>query len=808
MSIFGPTISWDPREPLPRELQRQKGNLAARKYDASSRKRGITGNAPFQVMSYVQARPKDLAAKQDKLPDLTTEEEGQNLLAPWSVDIDASIVQDTASVQVTQVFWNNSTVLIPQGTYTFPLPTGCSVTEFTCQVGSRVLKGTVKPKKEAQEAFNDHVAAGRMAGLLNQDTTEIFSATLGNIPPDTRVTVKISYITLLKYHLVSDEENKETSTFTIPTCIASRYGPQPKFAGTTTTVLKQGLTLNIKVLDSRVMHAIRSSTHKIKVEEQAQVRAANSWADLADQNPGKALSGQASVVELDQGLMFLDKDFALEIVVDGGKGKAAPQVWIEHHPVDPNQAALMAILPPGLLNQIPKPPARQREILFLVDQSGSMGDKINSLKSAMHFFLKGIPLGNKFNIARFGSTFTSWCPQSVQYSGESLEAALAYVSSSIDANMGGTEILGAVKSILGSRDTRMLTDIIILTDGQVWRLDELLATVKDARKASGNRIRFFCLGIGERVSHALVEGVASIGGGYAEVVPASEQNSWESKLLSMEAASVENDPIEEVKIYLETYEGKAIHCPTSAMSPSELQNLNPFIRNRVYMLLESEMTKDFRSLVLAITLPDGTQPEQRFPLQILHGRDTTIHKLAARSLLHDFEHGRNEDFVRLLGQDTFDAVASLVDHTLSRSLYFTIAVTLILEQHFASEKQFWHMMHSKASTHIKDAHDRVTNHEMEVFRDKLRRVRSPLHQVGMQLEQLNGKRGTQNMPSECADQASTRLRETPLGDQAVKDHQNIHGEVIAPGGDRPEDPPRADPVTRQPRRVIEIAPLD
>ncbi|CAH0019534.1 unnamed protein product [Clonostachys rhizophaga] len=788
MSIFGPTISWDPREPLPLELQRQKGSLTARKYDASPIKRAITGNAPF-VMNYVQAQPENLAVKQDKLPDLTTEKDGQNLLAPWSIEIDASIVQDTASVQVTQVFWNNSTTLIPQGTYTFPLPAGCSVTEFTCQIGSRVLKGTVKPKKEAQEAFNEHVAAGRMVGLLNQDTTEIFSATLGNIPPDTRVTVKISYITLLKYHLVSGEENKETSTFTIPTCLASRYGPQPRFTGTTTTDVKQGLTLNIKVLDSRVIHTIRSSTHKIKVKERAELQAANSWADLADEKSGKVLLGQTSLVQLDQGPMFLDRDFALEIVVDVGKGNATPEVWIEHHPVDPNQAALMAILQPGLLNQIPKTPPRQREILFLVDQSGSMDDKIDSLKSAMHFFLKGIPLGNKFNIARFGSTFTSWCPQSVQYSGESLEAALAYVSSSIDADMGGTEILDAVNSMLGSRDTEILTDIFILTDGQVWRLDQLLATVKDARKSSFNRIRFFCLGIGDQVSHDLVEGIASMGGGYAEVVPASEQNSWESKLLSMEAASVENGPIGEVKIYLETHEGKAINCPINTTSPSELQNLNPFIRNRVYMLFDQGMTKDFRSL--------GDRKQYFLKLLLDH-----------QHFDGSFECATDEEFVCLLGQDTFDAVAGLVDHTRSRSLYFTIAVIYVLEQHFASHKRLWHMMHSKASSYIKDALEQITTNEMEVICDGLRGIRSPLDQVGLRLEQKDGNPGKQSMPSECADQTSKRLLETPLRDQADKGHQNIqHCEVIVSGGNRPEDP-QSDPVTQQARRVIEIAPLD
>ncbi|VUC22420.1 unnamed protein product [Clonostachys rosea] len=818
MSIFGPTISWDPREPLPHDLQRQKWKLAVGKHNtnlrpnhhAGSIKDGITGNVLSHVRSYVQTLPEKLAGNNEKLPDLTIEEEARNLLAPWSIEIDASIVQDTASVQVTQVFWNNSTMLIPKGTYTFPLPTGCSVTEFTCQIGSKFLKGTVKPKKEAQNAFNDHVAAGRIAGLLEQDTTEIFSATLGNIPPETRVTVKISYITLLKHHLVSGKENMEISTFTIPTCIASRYGPQPRFAATATADVKQGLTLNINILDSRTIHIIRSLTHNIKVEDRAGDRAASSWADLADEESGKILSGQASLVQLDQGSLFLDKDFCLEVVVDVGKGPAAPEAWVEHHPTDPNQAALMAILPPGLLNQIPKTQPRPREILFLVDQSGSMEDKIESLKSAMHFFLKGIPLGSKFNIARFGSTFTSWCPQSVQYSGESLEAALAYASSSIDANMGGTEILDAVESILGSRDTGMWTDIIILTDGQVWRLDQLLATVKDARKSSGNRIRFFCLGIGEQVSHALVEGIASMGGGYAEVVPASEQHSWEHKLVSMEAASLENDPIGEVKAYLETSQGKAIHCPSSAMSPAVLQILNPFVRNRIYMLFDSEMTKDFRNLA-----PLMDDQEQTFVRNLL-GR---------QHFDGSFECATDEEFALLLGQDTLDAVASLVDHTLSRPLYFTIAVIVVLEQHFASRKQLWHMMHSKASAYIKDATKQNTSFDMEAFRAGLQVVKSPLDQAGLQLESKNRKPGWRMMSSNIlgsAKQTRTRIAsfsmkishsksrkmKIPPG-QVNRDLENLgHRQGASSGADGLENPQKSEPVTRQARRVIDIAPSD
>lgn len=84
----------------------------------------------------------------------------------------------------------------------------------------------------------------------------------------------------------------------------------------------------------------------------------------------------------------------------------------------------------------------------------------------------------------------------------------------------------------------MPTDIIVLTDGQVWRLDQTLDFIQSTRTASQGAVRFFSLGIGDAVSHALVNGIAKAGGGYAEAVPSTNQGGWEDRVVSMAKAAL------------------------------------------------------------------------------------------------------------------------------------------------------------------------------------------------------------------------------------------------------------------------------
>ncbi|GAB1317039.1 hypothetical protein MFIFM68171_07249 [Madurella fahalii] len=242
--IFAPGIFWDTCEPPPPELEHLEEFRGRSQHGLHDAAEGVvTSRAAINQLSTQPPPTHDfwtdiphIAAnvaatanappKKREVPPFTVQEQGRNVLPPLSISLDASIVQDSARVTVTQTCWNDSSTTIKEASYSFPLPTGCSVTDFTCRIGAnKIIRGNVKPKEEAREGFNHHIRHHNSgAALLEQDTPEIFTTTLGNIPEKSKLKISISYITLLKHHFA---DSKGTTTLTIPTYIASHYGSPP-----------------------------------------------------------------------------------------------------------------------------------------------------------------------------------------------------------------------------------------------------------------------------------------------------------------------------------------------------------------------------------------------------------------------------------------------------------------------------------------------------------------------------------------------------------------------------------------------------
>jgi Vault protein inter-alpha-trypsin domain/von Willebrand factor type A domain len=479
---------------------------------------------------------------------------GHSVLPPLSVSLTAQIVHDTAKVSVTQIFLNNSNNVIPKGAYTFPLPAGCTVVEFSCRVGStRIVRGRVKPKLEAREAFDDAARRNRPAALFEQDTPEIFTTTLANIPADTKLQAEISFVTLLNHRFFEDSV---ITTLTIPTYIASRYGTAPPdFQRDSSAEPPQGLSVRIEVLAAEHIISIGSNTHNVTVERDVSGNICQSWNEFVTR--GGTEDPKTALVELADGSTFLDKDFVLDITTLPQGGLESPHACIEAHPSLEHHNAVMITIPPKfmLANQSP---IHESEVLFIADRSGSMIDKIEALKSAMKFFLHGIPQGKYFNIWCFGSDYTNLWPRSQKYSDSTLREALAYVSQYFRADMGGTELLPALKAVVQARGDHQMTDVIMLTDGEVWRLDETIDFIQQTSSSTEGRVRFFALGIGDAVSHELVGGVAKAGGGYAEVIPAASQGGWEDRVVAVLRAALTGH-IGPLKIEYERVDGQIVN---------------------------------------------------------------------------------------------------------------------------------------------------------------------------------------------------------------------------------------------------------
>ena len=252
------------------------------------------------------------------------------------------------------------------------------------------------------------------------------------------------------------------------------------------------------------------------------------------------------------------------------------------------------------------------------------------------------------------------------------------------ANLGGTEILPPIKATISKRYKDLPLEIMVLTDGEVWNTETLFEYI-EKETATGN-VRVFSLGIGQDVSHSLVEGMARVGKGFAQIV-SDEKEGMEGKVVRMlrgglsahiddyrlewdgrpterqiqtsskgkstgraaEAAKKKKISLFDKQADLDPPVSSssgaarfahlpAFDVPIVLQAPYKVPPLFPFSRSTAYVILTGDVEPP-SSVWLRGTTPSGDELELEIPVQVLPERGHTIHQLAARKLLQELEEG-------------------------------------------------------------------------------------------------------------------------------------------------------------------------
>ena len=504
------------------------------------------------------------------------------------------------------------------------------------------------------------------------ESADVFSTKLGNIPAGESIIVEISYVGELKH------TETEGIRFTIPTRIAPRYGSGP---GTTFQGQQKGIqiTVDVNMPDGTNIKNVKSPSHPIEV----------SLGTLSTAKDDDASLNKASAT-LSLGSSALDKDFVLIVAA---KDVGVPKAILESHPEIPNHRAVMATLVPKF-----SLPAGRPEIVFVADRSGSMASNIAMLKSAMTVFLKSIPLGVKFNICSFGSSHSFLWEKSQAYTADTLNQATSHLTT-FSANMGGTETFAAVKATIDRRYGDIPLEVILLTDGDIWAQEVFFKYLNEQTESSKGQIRVFPLGIGSGISHALIEGVARAGNGFASAVQDGERldNSVVKMLrgaltphitdytLEVKYARDEDtetivssddddfeliekvtdglkvllsDDAEKTKPTISLFDKTinpekedlqggdphahlpSIPTPSLLQAPHKIPSLFAFSRTTVYILLTPD-TKHRHPVAVVLKATSEHGPlELEIPIEALSTPGKTIHQLAAKKAVQDLEEGR------------------------------------------------------------------------------------------------------------------------------------------------------------------------
>ncbi|KNC99654.1 uncharacterized protein SPPG_05035 [Spizellomyces punctatus DAOM BR117] len=574
----------------------------------------------------------------------------------------ATVRDSVASVLVEQSYQNSFNEAAVDAVYIFPLYEGAAVCDFEVEIDGRKARGEVKEKEEAKKDFQKAVDEGKLASLLESHSADVFQTSIGNIPAGKVVTIHLRYISELKGDAQADQLR-----LVLPTTIAPRYNsgsiPHPAEAGSQPA----GTLLNISVRCEMTypILSVKSPSHSMEIslggDDESQPR-----------DPCKAGAGFISDTFLNGDFVFLVK----------AKGVDEPHCVAEPHPTEGTNALALTLSPRFALTEI-----RTSELVFIIDRSGSMqGRQIEQAKTALQLFLRSIPHGHFFNIVSFGSTHTSLFPTSYEYTEENLGLALRAVGD-MQADMGGTEIASALSTVLKNRNKKMPTQIFVLTDGEVTNVLEVIkqieSAVNDAQERKEPFVRVFSLGVGDAVSHHLVEGLSRAGQGFAQFVLSNER--MEEKVVKMLKAAL-IPPITNLRI--SWVEAKSVDDDFEIINPSteattvssekesqptviNLFNPNPIASKSPPPLSIPDLKRDvqtapfqipplfpgFRFVTYAILAPTiqipskvlltGSTPDGPVELEVpvvrlsSSGDTPMVHTLAARKLIQDLEEGRS-----------------------------------------------------------------------------------------------------------------------------------------------------------------------
>ncbi|KAF5542941.1 hypothetical protein FNAPI_9829 [Fusarium napiforme] len=610
--------------------------------------RGI-GNEyrPYSLSPYPETEV-EIAAK---IPEVTL------CLPMLSVALTATVDGTVTHTELLQKFHNSSDIIIDSAKHVFPLYDGAVITSFECTIGDeRRVRGVVKPKvqarKEFEEAVRDKVAA---PALLEEHTPEIFETSLGNIPSNTTVEIKITYVQELKV-VMMESEATEGIALTIPMSIAPRYSKAPIEWEPASKVPEERLDIWIKVLDNgKVNHegCDEESGHLLQFE-------GSKPAEYSNLSERDAAPRTYYVWHHVSEPAVLRKDFVFVVQMNEGHHVKSRAIAC---PADDNGLAAMMvnIRPNDLFRNAIVPQSFTGEILFLLDQSGSMGwtngspdygrrhtgaRKIDVMREAMLLALSGIPSTCVFNVISWGSATMGLWETSRPHTKENIREAKSYVSQ-VEADMGGTDLLRALESTLKRRvQDRGSTQIIILTDGELEPEDSIQFIWKK-RQLFGDSIRFFALGIGDEVSHRLVESIAECGGGYSDVVHTTQTPRWHDRLNRLLKSALEPNSwrcdidlggsfgrknLVDYNIGQDNTSGG--DKTPYIQAPFPISSLHPFSFASISFLIDLRHGGQLPKTVTINTTTAGAKKKTyELPIEQAPGNDGTIHRLVAKSIL-------------------------------------------------------------------------------------------------------------------------------------------------------------------------------
>ncbi len=350
-------------------------------------------------------------------------------------------------VTVKQSFTNPSNQWA-EGVYVFPLPEDSAVDQLRMYIDERVIEGQIHEKKEAKKIYEKAKQEGKSASLVEQQRPNIFTSSVANIAPGGTITIAIEY-----QQAVLIDNNKYSVRF--PMVVGDRYIPGKPiktpydslgFAPNTHEVEDASritppseslissltgqdyetylpVTIDINLMAGFEVSTLHSSYHKVNTVD---INQTTKHISLADANEA-------------------DRDFELNWYA---VKTSEPEITLFTQQRDDDVYLLLMATPPK--DDVFKTSSRPRELIFIIDSSGSMsGSSMNQAKDALFEAISRLKPSDRFNVIDFDSDFNPLFDSAMPAIQSNISFANNFIRS-LNAD-GGTEMLDPITYAFKSR---------------------------------------------------------------------------------------------------------------------------------------------------------------------------------------------------------------------------------------------------------------------------------------------------------------------------------------------------------------------
>ncbi len=396
-------------------------------------------------------------------------------------NVHVTINNGIAVTQVDQVFLNTENRIV-EALYTFPVPSGASVSNFSMIIGGKEMIGEVVEKKRARQIYESYKTTRKDPGLLEQVDFKTFELRVFPIAAGAEQHLSITYSQQLNF-----DHNSATYVYPLATTTQGSIDA--------TTTGKFSLTLDVKSIIPIV--ELSSPSH---IDDFA----------ITSHTPDYTRAS----LELPAG------DLSRDVVIcyDTQRPHTGIDV-VTSKQADEDGYFMLSLTAGKELEEV----AAGMDYVFVADISGSMANegKLSLSRTAIGSFIDALGRDDRFEVMAFNTQPTLQFQSLSDVNDASKQAAKDFL---LDQRArGGTVLRPAVLTAYKYKSDDRPLNVVILSDGmtEVREQAELLSAIQDA--PAGTRV--FCIGVGNDINRPLLKQLAEGAGGLAAFI--SHQDNFE-----------------------------------------------------------------------------------------------------------------------------------------------------------------------------------------------------------------------------------------------------------------------------------------